>query len=194
MFPDLTRDDVFRIETPRLWLRWPRARDVAAFARLASEPGLSATVKCLPQPFGAHEAQDFVVGACRANSEGRGMVLALSPRNDPAAFIGMAGVQMRCDGASVAADPVLGYWLGEPYRGQGLMQEAIAALLDMAFVLSDAQAIEAPAARTDPAARKLLSRCGFPLADEDHDRAMIARAVWLSGRAHAKGRIALPQV
>ncbi len=27
MFPDLTRDDVFRIETKRLWLRWPRIQD-----------------------------------------------------------------------------------------------------------------------------------------------------------------------
>ena len=29
MFPDLTRDDVFRLETRRLWLRWPRAADAA---------------------------------------------------------------------------------------------------------------------------------------------------------------------
>ena len=26
MFPDLARDDVFRLETARLWLRWPRVR------------------------------------------------------------------------------------------------------------------------------------------------------------------------
>ena len=30
MFPDLTRDDVFRIETPRLWLRWPVVADSVA--------------------------------------------------------------------------------------------------------------------------------------------------------------------
>ena len=33
MFPDLTRDDVFRLETRRLWLRWPRLADVQAIVR-----------------------------------------------------------------------------------------------------------------------------------------------------------------
>ena len=27
MFPEITRDDIFRLETERLWLRWPRAAD-----------------------------------------------------------------------------------------------------------------------------------------------------------------------
>ncbi len=30
MFPDLFRDDVFTLETARLFLRWPKAKDVAA--------------------------------------------------------------------------------------------------------------------------------------------------------------------
>ena len=37
MFPDLTRDDVFRLETRRLWLRWPRHADGQAIARLAGD-------------------------------------------------------------------------------------------------------------------------------------------------------------
>ena len=37
MFPDLTRDDVFRLETRRLWLRWPREADVPSLVRLAGE-------------------------------------------------------------------------------------------------------------------------------------------------------------
>ena len=36
MFPDLARDDVFRLETARLWLRWPRAADAAAIERYCS--------------------------------------------------------------------------------------------------------------------------------------------------------------
>ena len=35
MFPELTRDDVFRLETRRLWLRWPRMADANAILRLA---------------------------------------------------------------------------------------------------------------------------------------------------------------
>ena len=36
MFPDLARDDVFRLETKRLWLRWPRVSDAAAIERYSS--------------------------------------------------------------------------------------------------------------------------------------------------------------
>lgn len=192
MFPDLTRDDVFRIETARLWLRWPRANDVPAFARLASDQDVAKMTTCLPKPFGAYEAEDFVIGARRANAEGRGIVLALAPRNDPAAFIGMVGVQTRCDVASGEADLVLGYWLGKPYWGQGLMQEAIEAVLDMAFVLTDAQTIEAPVRDRNVAARKVLARCGFPEPAADASHVVITRDAWLMARAGVAGRIALP--
>ena len=37
MFPDYFRDDVFRLETQRLWLRWPTAADAATIERLAIE-------------------------------------------------------------------------------------------------------------------------------------------------------------
>jgi hypothetical protein len=36
MFPDLTADDIFRIETERLWLRWPRASDALAITSFVS--------------------------------------------------------------------------------------------------------------------------------------------------------------
>lgn len=192
MFPDLTRDDVFRIETARHWLRWPHANDVAAFARLASDQDIAKMTLCLPKPFGRNEAEDFVIGARRANAEGRGMVLALSPRNDPAAFIGMVGVQARCDGAACSADLVLGYWLGKPYWGQGLMQEAIEAAVDMAFVLTEAEAIEAPVREGNVAARKVLARCGFPEPPRDAPHAVITRHAWLGARAGEASRIALP--
>lgn len=192
MFPDLTRDDVFRIETARLWLRWPRAADVQALARLGSEQPVAQAAGCLPHPLGQTGAEDFVLGARRANAEGRGIVLALSPRNDPSAFIGLVGVQRRCETRAGAPDLALGYWLGRPYWGQGLMQEAIEAVLDMSFVLHGAHSIEAPVHPDNAAARKVLARCGFPLDGSGSDRATITREAWLAARAGVAGRIALP--
>jgi RimJ/RimL family protein N-acetyltransferase len=193
MFPDLTRDDVFRIETARHWLRWPRADDVSAFARLASDQDIAKLTLCLPKPFGPNEAEDFVIGARRANADGRGLVLALAPRNDPSAFVGMVGVQARCnDAASREADLVLGYWLGKPYWGQGLMQEAIEAVLDMAFMLPDAQTIEAPVREGHVASRKVLARCGFPRPPAGASHSVITRDAWLCARAGVASRIALP--
>jgi RimJ/RimL family protein N-acetyltransferase len=192
MFPDLTRDDVFRIETARLWLRWPRAVDAPAFARLASDQDVSRLMTCLPQPFGADEAGDFVLGARRANADGRGIVLAVAPRNDPLAFVGMVGVQSRAEVASGEADLVLGYWLGKPYWGQGLMQEAIEAMLDMVFMLPAARTIEAPVREGHVASRKVLARCGFPKPPVGASHSVITREAWLFARAGVASRIALP--
>ena len=187
MFPELTRDDVFRIETARLWLRWPRAADVPAFARLAVDADVARMTACLQPPFGVGEAQDFIIGARRANVAGEGMVLAVTPRQDPSAFLGIVGVQ-----ASGPDSLTLGYWLGRPYWGQGLMREAIVAVLDMAFVLSDAARVETPATPADSPAATVLGRVGFPPAGAD-GRSGITRGDWLALRAEAAGRIARPQ-
>jgi hypothetical protein len=192
MFPDLTRDDVFRIETARLWLRWPRAVDASSLVRLASVPDIAELETGLPLHFGPGDADDFVIGSRLANAEGRGIVLAVSPRRDPRGFIGMVGVQTRGKAVPEASDLVLGYWLGKPYWGQGLMQEAIEALLDMAFMLPHAQSIEAPVREGNGAARKVLARCGFPPPPPDARQAVVTRTAWLAARARAPTRIALP--
>ena len=198
MFPDLTRDDVFRIETRRLWLRWPRARDVADFSRLAGDEAVAGMTTCLSAPFRADEAEDFILGSRSANVDGRGLVLALSPRGDPAALIGMAGLMAEGDGD----DLMLGYWLGRPYWGQGLMSEAVDAVVDMAFLLTDASRMRSPLREGNLAGRKVLARSGFPLPDEDSSgvepgrgderfrMASITRDAWIAARASSAGRIA----
>ena len=190
MFPELTRDDVFRIETARLWLRWPRAVDARDFVRLASDQEVMKQATCLQAPLDVHAADDVILGARRANAQGEGMVLALAPRHDPFGFLGMAGVQAKGDGATL----VLGYWLGRPHRGQGLMREAIEALVDMALVLTDAKGVETSLSETMPeAAIEMLASFGFPPPDAD-GRSRMSRDGWLRARRQAASRIAWPLV
>ncbi|MDO9440663.1 MAG: GNAT family N-acetyltransferase [Beijerinckiaceae bacterium] len=198
MFPDLTRDDVFRIETRRLWLRWPRAADVADFTRLAGDKAIADMTTCLSHPLHAADAEDFVIGSRKTNVQGHGLVLALSPRDDPAALIGMAGVMFQEEGSR---DLILGYWLGRPYWGQGLMNEALEATIDMAFLLSRAESVRSPLRPDNEAGRKVLSRCGFPVgegtrAPDPAGRkarfmdAAISRSDWLAARSAEPARIA----
>ena len=56
MFPDLTRDDVFRLETRRLWLRWPRLADVQAIVRLAGEKAVADMTARIPHPYHPEDA------------------------------------------------------------------------------------------------------------------------------------------
>src|SRR5919112_4375433 len=60
MFPDLTRDDVFRLETRRLWLRWPRHADGQAIVRLAGEKAVAEMTALIPHPYPPEGATSFV--------------------------------------------------------------------------------------------------------------------------------------
>ena len=60
MFPDLTRDDVFRIETRRLWLRWPKVQDAAAIERVHSNRTIAELTGVIPHPYPKGEAERFV--------------------------------------------------------------------------------------------------------------------------------------
>jgi [ribosomal protein S5]-alanine N-acetyltransferase len=55
----------------------------------------------------------------------------------------------------------LGYALGREYWGQGLMQEALAALLSAAFGSLGLRRIEAEVSTRNPASARLLVRLGF---------------------------------
>ena len=60
MFPDLLRDDVFRLETRRLWLRWPRAGDAALIARFLGEREVAEMTAHAPHPYPPGAAAEFV--------------------------------------------------------------------------------------------------------------------------------------
>src|SRR5512134_4101613 len=70
MFPDLTRDDVFRLETRRLWLRWPRLADAQAIVRLAGEKAVAEMTARIPHPYHPEDAERFVFQARRSNADG----------------------------------------------------------------------------------------------------------------------------
>ncbi len=158
MFPDLTRDDVFRLETRRLWLRWPRHADCAAILRLAGDKRVADMTATLPHPYPADEATRFVFKARKANALGRALRLAITPKAKPNQLIGMVGIEAP---AEDEADPFLGYWLGAPHWGRGFATEAARALLDAFFAYTGEARLAASARRDNVASRRVLEKCGF---------------------------------
>jgi len=156
MFPDLTRDDVFRLETRRLWLRWPRLADVQAIVRLAGEKAVAEMTALIPHPYSEHDAERFVFGARRANADGAGLTLAITPKGRPNALIGAVGISANADG-----EPHLGYWLGVPYWSQGYATEAARALVDAFYTYTKHPALASSARVINPASRRVLEKCGF---------------------------------
>jgi RimJ/RimL family protein N-acetyltransferase len=156
MFPDLTRDDVFRLETRRLWLRWPRQADATAIIRLAGEKAVAEMTGAVPHPYSPADADAFILGARTANAEGTRLAMAITPRAKPGQLIGVVGI--KDDGSSV---PTLGYWLGTPFWNNGFATEAARALIDAFFAYGEGQELAASARVINPGSRRVLEKCGF---------------------------------
>jgi RimJ/RimL family protein N-acetyltransferase len=157
MFPDLTRDDVFRLETRRLWLRWPRLADVQAIVRLAGEKAVADMTARIPHPYPPEHAERFIFQARRSNADGEGLTLAITPKGKPNSLIGVVGISPGPD----TGKPSLGYWLGTPFWGHGYATEAARALIDAFFAYGGEDELTAAARVINPTSRRVLEKCGF---------------------------------
>jgi RimJ/RimL family protein N-acetyltransferase len=157
MFPEVTRDDVFRLETERLWLRWPRAPDAAAFVRLAGDPAIALMTATIPHPYEKRHADEAILRMREQNARGEGLDLAITPKRQQNEVIGMLGLR----GASNRSDAVFGCWLGQPHWGQGYMGEAAAAFLDLVFGFTALQRVVSHVMSANESSLRLHEKLGF---------------------------------
>lgn len=195
MFPDLTRDDVFRIETKRLWLRWPRVQDAAAIERLAGVKAVAEMTGTVPHPYPKGEAERFIFASRKGNATGASLQLAISPRGGPDLCLGIIGARLKGRSAD------MGYWLGEPYWGKGYATEAAHALVDAIFAYTEATEMTASARVVNPASRAVIEKCGFQFVGSDMaeaparggrvavDRFRLARSTWASLKSWREPRV-----
>jgi len=165
MFPDLLSDDAFRLETRRLWLRWPRISDTPSLVKYAGDGEVARFTQRLPHPYEAADAQAFVLACRKENAAGSQVALALTRKGKPAELIGMIGVHA---GAATSANKRLsiGYWLGAPFWGQGLMGEALDEMLTLTFQVTPAERVGAVVRKDNERSLALLNSRGFEIEDE----------------------------
>ncbi len=157
MFPEITRDDIFRLETERLWLRWPRASDAEFFVKLAGDPEVARQTANIPYPYERHHAELFIANVRAENASGAGLSLVMAPKRQPNDVIGMIGAQ----GAGSRGVATLGYWLGRPFWGQGFMGEAGSAFVDLIFGVTSVGEIAAATLPSNTASMQLQEKLGF---------------------------------
>lgn len=155
MFPDLARDDVFRLETRRLWLRWPEASDAPVLAALAGDWEVARLTAHIPHPYGVEDAQAFVRDSRKGNAAGRHLRLVMTRKNGDRAPIGMIGLEPGFEKFE------LGYWLGRAFWGQGYAAEAAGAMINACFLVTRAPALTAAALPENAASQAVLRRIGF---------------------------------
>jgi RimJ/RimL family protein N-acetyltransferase len=155
MFPDITRDDVFRIETPRLWLRWPERRDCAAIRAYASCFAVADMTSSVPHPYPEGEAERFVAQVRASNSVGKTLELVIEHKSSRH-VIGTVLVRFGQD-----QRPYIGYALHPDFWGQGYASEAAKALVDVVFLLTETDAMTATARSDNAASHHVLTKLGF---------------------------------
>lgn len=158
MFPDITKDDIFRIETARLWLRWLRGPDAPALQAFSQLADVAQMTSAIPHPYPAGAAEQFVFFSRGANSAGQSLILAVTLKNKTQTLIGVVSAQPDDDSPG---DVEVGYVIAPSHAGRGYATEAVSALVDTVFNLSEVRTLTANVRTINPASRRVLEKCGF---------------------------------
>lgn len=162
------------LETPRLRLRPLRTSDARRIADLCSDFEVARTTARIPHPYGLRDVEDFLALAA-AQDPARDVNFALDhPVEGLVGLLGFFGVP--------APATEIGYWLGRPYWGAGLMTEAVTAAL--AWAARDWGRTHVRAWRLDenPASDSVLVKSGFLYTGERRQTFVTSRGESLPSR------------
>jgi RimJ/RimL family protein N-acetyltransferase len=153
--------DPWPLRTERLGLRPLNVLDAAPVQTLAGNWAVSKTLDVVPYPYPDGLAEVWI-NETREKIKADGDV-ALAITTEPDGLIGVISVSRRRDGAS----GVLGYWLGEPYWGQGYATEATARMVRFATEGMHLEALTARVFVENPASERVLLKTGFRKVGEE---------------------------
>ena len=140
------------LETQRLILRNLKGTDLQAYLRFRNSEFVLRYNAMARQS--TEEAEEYI----RNNlTNDRHVAIA---RKDTDAFVGMIYVEQ--DSLRYKANSLqVSYWLGEPYSAQGVMTEALGALVQYLLSQDDVNSVTARVFADNPGSGKLLRRLGF---------------------------------
>lgn len=117
MFPEI-------VKTQRLSLRPPAERDAERIVEFLNNWDVVKNLALAPHPYERAHAEEFLLRSGNRNKTDDDVVYAITMSDN---LLGVVSVAPRSGG------PNLGYWLGEPYWGQGFMTEAVGAVVAAFF-------------------------------------------------------------
>ncbi|OPX64628.1 GNAT family N-acetyltransferase [Methanoregula sp. PtaB.Bin085] len=135
-------------------LRPWRENDAPSLARYADNPRVSACMRdAFPSPYTMDDARRFIQ---MANGPGHPLLLAIEVTGEAAGGIGIHPL-----GDVYQRTAEIGYWLGEPFRGKGIVTEAVRALVPVVFQQTNLIRIQAGIFSNNPASMRVLEKSGF---------------------------------
>ena len=147
------------LTTERLLMRPFHPGDALAVAALCGNWKVARMTARIPHPYDEALAAAWIASHDGGRDRGEEHAFCLE-RNG--AVIGAMG--LRRIGAGVYE---LGYWIGEPWWGQGYATEAVGRLMHFAFEDLDARALAAGHLPDNLASGRVLEKCGFTYTGQD---------------------------
>ena len=141
------------IETARLRMRAHRDDDLADLVALAGNWEIARWVATIPHPYTEVDGREWIARVQENHATGtpRRFAIALKETDRLIGGVGLDGTTG--DGSD---EPALGYWLGQPYWGNGYAREAAAAVIHYGFRTLGLETIRA---YTDQATRHRKRFC-----------------------------------
>ncbi|MDN3581740.1 GNAT family N-acetyltransferase [Mucilaginibacter flavus] len=142
------------ITAPGFILRELRLEDAAALQKQADNPRIACFLfDRFPSPYTLTDAIDFIRLRMADEIQTKFAIVI----NDELA--GVIGIDFREDIYRKA--PLIGYWLGEQYWGEGIMTKAVKLVVDYAFTNLDIERLQAGILGNNPASMRVLEKAGF---------------------------------
>ncbi len=139
-------------------LDMPRSDDLADIVYLANNRSIASMLATMPHPFGLDDAKKLISRAQNIVDNQAYFAIRLISTGR---FIGAGGYGPSKDGDAVH----LGYWIGEPFWGQGYATEAAQMLTDHAFTHTSLDTLHATCRVNNPASRRVIIKSGYQYRD-----------------------------
>lgn len=153
------------IETARLILRPWQESEADSLFKYAGDPDIGPIAGWPPHTSVQHSLE--IIRTVFSAPETYAVVL--KETGEP---VGSCGI-MFADGLHSAAmrqgEAEIGYWIGKPYWGQGLIPEAVKALLDRCFDELDLDAVWCGYYDGNIKSKRVCEKCGFKYHHTNHD-------------------------
>lgn len=144
------------IETCRMCLRPWRDEDAPALYRYASDPRVG-PIAGWPVHTDVENSREIIRGVL---SEPETYAVVLKQSGEP---VGSAGIMLPSRG-NLPMEPgeaEIGYWIGVPYWGRGLIPEAVEALLKRCFTELDCRRVWCVSFEGNQRSERVQEKCGF---------------------------------
>lgn len=169
------------LHTPRFILRQPQMDDAEPIARYLNDFAVSGNLARVPFPYHLSDARAWLKTRLpNLPVEATNFAIDLPGEG----LVGQVGFHRG------PAGPIVGYWLGQPFWGRGIMTEAVATSLDWLFSVSAEPAVYSGVFHFNAASLAIQTKLGFTQtgrssllclargAEVEHIDTKLTRSVW----------------